>query len=526
MDALTTGNLVDVADGDTLFYRRRGLVSWAGRCPYSHVGRAIWLRGLLFVVEMRWAGGRIVTLASQKRRYPKRIDVFETNAERVPGYDPKRAISAMLSYAGRAYNWRGILAAALQRAPIIRWFVRPVCNDRAVSRRPLFCSQAIALADRAAGADPVPNLADAATEPCDLARSRFYAYRFTLIGLVAVLGLGSLVASTLAGPRPGVVSLAVPTARGSDHGSGGLVATAGGRSYVLTAGHVVSDGVDRTDGTCGTYGRTTRTDTDWVPSGCGQPLRGWPIRVEAEREWTWGRAIWRDPVWDVALIECGALREAPLRIRESRPAAGERLTIAGYSMGRYRELSGLLIGYAAPRADLAVYDWVRFRAVARDGDSGSPILDQHGRLVGILWGTRGGSDPEAVGTICFRLRQLWQRGCRGRMCPVPWPGRQPAPGPIGPTGPIEPGAEGGAIPTEDAMGPTGPMGPMGPGGPAGPAGPIGPMGPMGPIGPAQPASTNPDASAELQALRQRIEILERTVREFRVSVPVEFPQPP
>ena len=58
---------------------------------------------------------------------------------------------------------------------------RPSLDDEQPSRRPPFCSEACAMADRVGGGvDPVPQLADRLTEPADLARSPFYRYRFTL----------------------------------------------------------------------------------------------------------------------------------------------------------------------------------------------------------------------------------------------------------------------------------------------------------------------------------------------------------
>ena len=54
-------------------------------------------------------------------------------------------------------------------------------NDDDASTWPPFCSQAVSMADRQGGIDPVPNLADRLTEPADLSRSEFYEYRFTLI---------------------------------------------------------------------------------------------------------------------------------------------------------------------------------------------------------------------------------------------------------------------------------------------------------------------------------------------------------
>ena len=172
-----------IADGDLLLYRRRSLISIAGRGRHSHAAKAAWWEGDLFCLEIReWVGGRAVTLSSQVRRYPGRIDVYGTNPEgRWPEYDRAGASRFMRRLAGCDYGWFGLLCAAMLHLPLIRWFVRAETDDQANGSRPPFCSDACARADRiGGGVDPVPFLSDRLTEPADLARSPFYRYRFTL----------------------------------------------------------------------------------------------------------------------------------------------------------------------------------------------------------------------------------------------------------------------------------------------------------------------------------------------------------
>lgn len=176
----------EIADGDLLLFRSGGLVASlirrAGRSDYSHAGRAAWWGDDLFCCELRGlTGGRAVTLASQVRRFPGRIDVYETNpANRWPHYDRSVAVRYHRLLAGSDYGWASIFAAATLHLPVVRLLVRPELNDRHESTRPPYCSQACAAADRLGGVDPVPQLADRLTEPGDLARSTFYRYRFTL----------------------------------------------------------------------------------------------------------------------------------------------------------------------------------------------------------------------------------------------------------------------------------------------------------------------------------------------------------
>jgi len=172
-----------IGDGDLLLFRRRSAVSIVGRGLHTHAAKAAWWDEDLLCLEIRQVvGGRAVTLSSQVERYPGRIDVYEVNPDdRWPEYDRREAVRFMRRLTGCDYGYRGLIATALLHLPVIRWFVRADVDDRAFDRRPPFCSQACAMADRlGGGVDPVPHLADRFTEPADLARSPFYRYRFTL----------------------------------------------------------------------------------------------------------------------------------------------------------------------------------------------------------------------------------------------------------------------------------------------------------------------------------------------------------
>ena len=173
----------EIADGDLLLFRRRSVISVAGRGVHSHAAKAAWWGDDLFCLEIReWYGGRAVTLSSQVRRRPGRIDVYQTNpGGRWPEYNAAAAVAFMRRLAGCDYGYLGLVAAAALHLPLVRMFVRPSLDDEQPSRRPPFCSQACVMADRlGGGVDPVPHLADRLTEPADLARSPFYRSRFTL----------------------------------------------------------------------------------------------------------------------------------------------------------------------------------------------------------------------------------------------------------------------------------------------------------------------------------------------------------
>ncbi len=172
-----------IGDGDLLLFRRRGLISIAGRGEHSHAAKAAWWGHDLFCLEvMQLSGGRAVTLSSQVTPYPGRWDVYEANPEnRWPDYDVAGSTRYMKRLCGCDYGYWGLMTAALLHLPVVRFFLKADTEDGAVDHRPPFCSQACVMADRiGGGVDPVEHLADRLTEPADLARSPFYRYKFTL----------------------------------------------------------------------------------------------------------------------------------------------------------------------------------------------------------------------------------------------------------------------------------------------------------------------------------------------------------
>ncbi len=181
----------EIWDGDLLLFRKRrigfldAMIAVAGRGIHSHAAKAAWWKNDLFCLEVReFHGGRAVTLSSQVEKYPGRIDVFRPNPQnRWPQYNPEQSLEVMRRFAGMDYGYFNVLLTAMTHMPVFRIFVRPDRNDAKPYsvRRPPYCSEAVALAERlGGGVDPVAQLADSFSEPADLARSPFYQYLFTL----------------------------------------------------------------------------------------------------------------------------------------------------------------------------------------------------------------------------------------------------------------------------------------------------------------------------------------------------------
>lgn len=107
-----------------------------------------------------------------------------------------------------------------------------------------------------------------------------------------------------------------------------------------------------------------------------------------------------DKVFDLALL---TLEEAPVGVEvfvfaERPPVIGEALTVAGFGPKFvYEEDPGVLGEYWTPGFGYTESWIVVHEATARPGDSGGPITNSTGHLVGCLWGCND-STEETVGS--------------------------------------------------------------------------------------------------------------------------------
>ena len=173
-----------IQDADLLLFRRpRSLIARLGRGEYSHAARAVWACGVLLVCEIReWYGGRARPLSGHVRRCAGLIDVYRPDYGSLQSMRRHQVAQWTLRATAVEYSYRGVLALALRRLPLVRLLVRHRDTEAANGARPMFCSELIARGDRVIGeCDPVPNLPDHRTGPNDLARSPFYKYQFTLL---------------------------------------------------------------------------------------------------------------------------------------------------------------------------------------------------------------------------------------------------------------------------------------------------------------------------------------------------------
>lgn len=138
-------------------------------------------------------------------------------------------------------------------------------------------------------------------------------------------------------------------------GSGVIIGSKHGKSLVLTAYHVIEDG---------------HTD-----------------RITVTTEWgTYdAKVLGTHPSYDVAALIIEPGRDLPYApLVSSDPQPGERIFLCGYGGGRWKQTPGSVKGYvthgSADPQDIAV------TPIAISGDSGGPIYNERGEVVGILWG--------------------------------------------------------------------------------------------------------------------------------------------
>lgn len=160
---------------------------------------------------------------------------------------------------------------------------------------------------------------------------------------------------------------------------------------------LVEDKSDKMSGGTGTLIRSDLIVTNWhvVKDRVGI------VRVVFP-DWTVYKAkvIKVDRLWDLAALQIESILLPPIELGE-KPKLGDVVTVSGYGSGWYETDRGKVIGFYQP-AQNAAGDLIQIDASVRNGDSGGPILDNDGKLVGILFGISDGT----YGTNIERVRKF------------------------------------------------------------------------------------------------------------------------
>ena len=188
--------------------------------------------------------------------------------------------------------------------------------------------------------------------------------------------------------RQAVVRVVCSTGPSTDRGTGVLVE--GG--FVLTANHVVrgnsnSIRVHFQDGTVS------------------------PARIVSS-----------DDAYDLAVLKVEKAGAVPVPLSpDDAPVVGEEVDMIGYGPhpAVYREVRCNAISFVKPTESHAA-DIVELSHGARNGDSGCPVFNRRGEVVGIIWGSK---ENRAYGACVRRLRIVLARVrgavCRGGQCRRP-----------------------------------------------------------------------------------------------------------
>ncbi len=161
------------------------------------------------------------------------------------------------------------------------------------------------------------------------------------------------------------------TSSGRILGSGTLIDVDGSSGIVITCSHLFREGV----------GQVTVTFPD-VPS-----VQGTVLKLDAAA--------------DLAAIAIPAPAIDPVEIAEQHPERGEPVVSCGYgSDGRLFCNRGQVLGYVVIVGGRG-RETLELSGAARQGDSGGPVLNQRGLLVGVLFGTNG---RVVDATYCGRVR--------------------------------------------------------------------------------------------------------------------------
>lgn len=115
--------------------------------------------------------------------------------------------------------------------------------------------------------------------------------------------------------------------------------------------------------------------------------------------------------WDIVLLKIHSTRVTPFKLGK-RPRGGQNVTIQGFGSDyEYLAVQGTVSNQFFFPDEGDPEDFFQVEgAVARQGDSGGPVTDKNGRLVGILFGSHHNKDSGekfTLGVTIDRIRKVF-----------------------------------------------------------------------------------------------------------------------
>ena len=100
---------------------------------------------------------------------------------------------------------------------------------------------------------------------------------------------------------------------------------------------------------------------------------------------------------DLAVVRTAESLPAAIRLASTDPPVGAAVTAVGYPLGgQLTTTHGHVLGYSPDPIGWSPLPMLRNDAPIQHGSSGSPLLDNQGRLVGVVYATSGSSSQFAV----------------------------------------------------------------------------------------------------------------------------------
>lgn len=145
-----------------------------------------------------------------------------------------------------------------------------------------------------------------------------------------------------------------------------------------------------------------------------------------------------DAKWDLAALVIARPDAEPVKFSDKDPRVGDRVFAGGFGgNGRWAWVPGPIKGYVSP-STAPEAKWIAWNGSAREGDSGGPVVNKAGQIVGIVSGVARDntfSTGPFLGLIKTFLRKVFGRLIRRqrpRPAPVPAPRQSPQQDPIPP----------------------------------------------------------------------------------------------